>query len=304
MDLTPSSIEHSDLSPVKVRWTVDQSTDLSVQEVRLLGDGFDFVTYLINGQWVFRFPLRWEVSDTFLRERKLLQQLSLSVSTPQYSYWVERPVGFPMPVGAYQLISGQSMEILVPEDHEVPDLARQIGEVLVELHSLEIESLAERSDTVHDPVAEAWVYIVQLEDLSDGEEDACLDFVRQHQRNRNDVESVTIHGDLGVEHIITNKGGVVQGIIDWSNCRRGNRFSDFVGLWGWGGDEFVMQVLEHYHARPRARDWAMIRTEGLLYCLMRGSLAVRREDWTQELWFKRLRNRLAEVAGTNALAEP
>ena len=102
----------SELSQVKVRSIVQENTDITVKHVRLLGKGFDFTSYLVNGEWVFRFPHEWSIADTLIRERDLLTRLSLPTRTPRFEQWKDRPVGYPMPIAGYKLICGTSLERL------------------------------------------------------------------------------------------------------------------------------------------------------------------------------------------------
>ena len=299
--------EGYELTPVKVRSIVKQSTGLNVANVSLLGEGNDFVSYLINEAWVFRFPKTWEHADTLLSERKTLSALKLSTRVPVIDYWETRPVGFPMPIAGYQLICGESLESLLPSSCATDSLAKELALILSELHQHTIPHRKTRTNAIDLWLADFERDVVQsLPQSLPFDIDAVRVYLSQYQIPDQPLEGdlVSIHGDLGVEHIITERGLRIEGIIDWSNATTGDRFHDFVGLWGWGGDDFVLKVLSHYDLRPSSRDWATIRVMGLMYCIGRYQhfATCNRELYTIAL--ERVCSRVDEVSGGCPYNEP
>ncbi len=296
-----------DLTIVKAKWIVQESTDLEVAKASHLGEGDDFVSYLINDEWVFRFPKSWANADTLMLEREFLRTLAVPVRIPRFKYWETKPTGYPVPIAGYRIIRGDVLEKLQPESCSVDSLAVEIADVLGELHKHRPTSVPNQSDRTG--------YWLQrfgddlwfgLDELSREEREEAQAFLNQSRYDSNLASNdvVVIHGDLGIEHIITDGGQHLSGIIDWSNSCLGNRFYDFVGLWGWGGDEFVVKSLGQYSAIPDPSEWALIRSVGLMYCIGRYKLACARNRTTSFACRTRLRKRIEEVAGTNLYAEP
>lgn len=296
-----------DLTSVKARWIVQESTDIDVVEATHLGAGNDFVSYLINGEWVFRFPKSWANADTLLNERKFLETLSIPTRTPRFKYWQTRPIGYPVPIAGYRVIQGDTLESLQPESCAVDVLSVELAEVLRELHQHSkclVPSQANRTGLLLlQPSEDIWF---GLDAITNEERNAAQSFLYQYRNEpgQTELELSFIHGDLGVEHIIADQESRLQGIIDWGNASQGNRFRDFIGLWGWGGDKFVVETLRHYDALPRASEWALIRAWGLIYCIGRYRRACLSESTVEVAILARLRRRIDEVAGTDLYAEP
>ncbi|MCY4143299.1 MAG: aminoglycoside phosphotransferase family protein [Gammaproteobacteria bacterium] len=296
-----------DLTLVKAKWIVQESTDLEVVKASLLGEGNDFVSYLINDEWVFRFPKSWANADKLLHEREFLKALTIPVRTPRFKYWETNPSGYPVPVAGYRIIRGDILESLQPESCDAASLAIEIADVLGVLHGHRTKSVpnqSERTDYwLQQSNDDLWI---GLDEFSREEIEEAQAFLNQYRNDSNQASKdvVVIHGDLGVEHIITDGARHLRGIIDWSNSCLGNRFFDFIGLWGWGGDEFVVESLCHYGAMPDSSEWALIRSWGLIYCIGRYKLAHARNRTTNIATRTRLRKRIEEVAGTRLYAEP
>lgn len=296
-----------DLTSVKARWIVQESTDLDVVEATHLGAGNDFASYLINGEWVFRFPKSWANADTLLNERKFLESLSIPTRTPRFKYWETRPIGYPVPIAGYRVIQGNTLECLQPESCAVDALAVELAEVLGALHqhgACLVPIQASQTDSLlQQPSEDIWF---GLDEICNEEREAAQAFLNQYRNEprQTEIESSFIHGDLGVEHIIADQESGLRGIIDWGNASHGNRFRDFIGLWGWGGDKFVEETLRYYDALPQANEWALIRAWGLIYCIGRYRHACLSGSTVEVVTLARLRRRIEEVAGTDLYAEP
>ena len=263
-----------------------------------MGAGFDFETYLVNDEWVFRFPKTPSVADALVNENHLLIDLSLPTTTPVYEHWLSRPIGYTLPVAAYKIIRGDCMESLETDSCDTAQLAEDIGKTLQSLHGTCVD-YKNHTANLDDFLSREAVRNLDLATvgLTAREESIAVQFVERYRSNKKKLPSTRIHGDLGVEHIITRASRYVVGVIDWSNATFGNRFKDFVGLWGWGGDHFVQEVLSHYHERPKQSDWGFIRIHGLMYCLHRLKQAVSCNHNYSSILRNRLRKRIRETRG-------
>ena len=77
-----------------------------------------------------------------------------------------------------------------------------------------------------------------------------------------------IHNDLGDEHILIDPQlHTVSGVIDWGDIALGDPAKDFSGLWTYGGDEFVHQVLAMYRGKIDPGFWDRVRYRGLWHAI-------------------------------------
>lgn len=270
------------------------------ESVSLLGAGFDFQTFLVNDEWVFRFPNTPSEADALLTESELLNNLSLPTTTPVFEYWFDKPTGYTMPIAGYRLIRGESMESLDSGSCDATQLARDLGCTLRSLHGMDIDDKKSSPSLNGHPLPElSGTRDFDSVGLTTEEASNLAQFVGCYSPRKNQATCARIHGDLGVEHVITNEGRQVKGVIDWANASVGNRFRDFIGLWGWGGDNFVIQVLSNYDRYPQSYDWEFIRVHGLLYCLHRLKLAAANNLEHLSKLRARLRERIHETTGMN-----
>lgn len=297
MNRCGSAILRVELTPTKVRRIVQENTEISINAVSMLGAGFDFQTYLVNDEWVFRFPNTPAEADALMNENKVLNKLALPTATPVYEHWLSKPTGYPMPVAAYRVIRGESMESLDPESCDTTQLAKDIGITLKTLHGSVAGYDRCTVNLNHCSSTDYWENIdCGAVGLTVVEQSALSEIIARYRyNNKEETHSTPIHGDLGVEHIITNTSGRLVGIIDWSNASYGNRFKDFIGLWGWGGDQFVTRVLSSYDDSPNRYHWRYIRIKGLLYCLHRLKLAVSSGRTDTTILRNRFRMRIRET---------
>ncbi|MCY3885834.1 MAG: aminoglycoside phosphotransferase family protein [Gammaproteobacteria bacterium] len=287
-----------ELTPTKVQSVVQENTELSIETISRLGTGFDFDTFLVNDEWVFRFPMTTSAADAMYEEHTVLNGLSLPTAIPDFEHWLDRPFGYPLPVSAYRLIRGLTLESLEFDSFEWSQLAADLGNTLQSLHVAGDDRtfFVEFSSDYLSPEFEELVECDVI-GLTANEKSSVNQFVRNCHHYKTKSLSARIHGDLGVEHIITNGQRQLVGLIDWSNTAYGNKFKDFVGLWGWGGDKFTAQVLSNYEESPRKYDWQYIRVNGLMYCFHRLKYVAASRQQDLSILRNRLRKRIAETSG-------
>ncbi len=81
--------------------------ELPVRDVAFLGAGLDSDAYLVNDEWVFRFPKREAVARALNREVALLSKLAgrLPVATPRFAH-IGHQTGSGLLFAGYRLIRG------------------------------------------------------------------------------------------------------------------------------------------------------------------------------------------------------
>lgn len=266
------------LSLTKVARIVEDNAKLHVSSVKKLGEGLDFQTFLVNDNWVFRFPKRYSDKYDPISEQLLLRRLELSVAVPKIDFVWHHPFGYPEVISGHRFLRGTALERFRSDEVDQLLLAHQLATVLTELHNVDGNGVNSNSDQLS--TLRGWSEDLdqlrsRLENkmFSKSVQTAIISYVDKYRFDLKDSEEVLIHGDLGADHILLNEQRDLSGIIDWSNHTIGTRFRDFAGLWRWGGDAFCAQVLSHYPIKPSLAELAFFRVLGLISCIARENLS-------------------------------
>ena len=257
-----------ELDAEQVRQVISRNTELIVSTVRFLGAGWDFYNWLINDEWVFRFPKRHSDIDTLVHEKRFLERVTLNVQVPRFDYWVERPIGFHKPFAGYACLPGTQLLEYSSDSVNLPALGKSIGETLTELHQQSLTALR----VPVDPIS---LFYDEFDDMVDRvraefgpvEISQIQHALKAYRPRDRTGHQVSAHNDLGVEHLLVHDEANLAGVIDWADAATANGFVDFAGIWGWGGDPALRSVLSHYYVEPTHEDLGQIRIHGLCYGL-------------------------------------
>ena len=109
---------------------------LEIETLTALGEGWNSSAFLVNEQWVFRFPKRKDVEEHLNRELNLLPQLAgiLPVAVPQFSFTARTPLSFPFSYAGYRKMEGLFAWDIPDERLDQASVARSFAEVLTTLH--------------------------------------------------------------------------------------------------------------------------------------------------------------------------
>jgi aminoglycoside phosphotransferase (APT) family kinase protein len=244
--------------------------DLSIEQCRLLGEGWDSVAVEVGQRLIFRFPKRPDVEPQYLLERRLLPALAgaLPLPIPDIAYFWPGGPAYPHPLIGHRLIAGLPLagEHLTTE--RVDDIARQLGQFLAALHQFPIEQAAQLGL----PTGDRASWRRRYEDLYAQIQRQVLPLLAPaiHARvaaewqaflnDRTAWRSALIHHDLAGEHILYDpQRGTISGIIDWGDLAIGDPAIDFTGLLDAYGEEFVERVLACYPGQVGAGFRARMR---------------------------------------------
>ena len=269
-----------------------EDTDLELETVSYLGEGWDFFNWLINGKWVFRFPKRHSDIDTLVQEKRILEALDIPLTHPVFEYWVGRPKHFHKPYAGYRFIVGEELIRYDEYDIDKKSLGQALGETLAQLHSQELTPKRVPVDPfmlwkpeLNELLADT------LPELKAVEREVVQESYKRYEPRQRPHGQVTTHNDLSSNHILVNDQKQVCAIIDWADTATANRYVDFSGLWMWGGNEALVHTLDHYPVEPTAADLAQIRIYGLCYALEQISCGLKTDDdWavqTAKKWIGR-----------------
>ncbi|MCS5709850.1 phosphotransferase [Candidatus Berkiella aquae] len=219
-----------------VRHLLKEQFALTVENFSILGEGFDNSAFLINNEWVFRFPHRKEAYHPMLNEIMLLPYFKkhLSFALPDLTYIGQATSEYPYPFAGYRQLSGQFLcqaQRPFVKDHH---FASSLGQWLKELHQLPIlsehESKLEGDQGWRLDITGRIAKIADtLEQYGDYFLAAGLDATQINECMHSfehlhifDSQKVYLHGDLYAKHIMVTQEGKPLGLIDWGDTHIGH----------------------------------------------------------------------------------
>ncbi len=233
------------ITPDLVQDLLNSQLSMDIQHIQLLGEGFDNTAFLINNEFVFRFPHRIEAHSCMENEIALLPYLS-----DKLSFHLSAPtlIGipsseYPYPFAGYKLLSGKPLSEFQAPLVDNSDFAKTLGAWLRELHTLPVLkehieklkgehdwrlSFANRQQRVTECVTKYADYFKNngfdcqmLLHIMDSFKD-----VDMHSSKK-----CYLHGDLYSKHILLNQAGMPVGLIDWGDVHIGHSAIDIaVGI--------------------------------------------------------------------------
>jgi len=252
----------------------DLAGELAVAHVEPLGEGWDFSTFLVDDEWVFRFPKRRQAARQLARERKLLAALAPAfadqpIAIPSYRFSVTTSTGFPLAYVGYRFLRGVPLLECDLDAIDGAAVGAQLGEFLARL---ERAAPAPRPRIYHDPFPSDWFEFRR--ELSDAKASlpehlaAACERLLATTPKRDENPPLFQHCDLGAEHILVDPAdGRIAAVIDWGDAGWGNPVADLVGLWTWGGDGAVQAALPTWGHRLSPDDWIRLRSWGAAYAI-------------------------------------
>lgn len=234
-----------------------QFPNFIARSVEYLHEGRDNAAFLVNGQWIFRFPKRHERQSWIESEIDALRWLGskrLPIQVPDPVYLGQPSSLYPCSFMGYSMIEGVPGDRIAASAVNRQENARRFGELFTIVHSLDVcEAEPLGIDSFEWPLEDALAEAVSMrETVYDALPEALKPVCRPFLEGSCEVPRVSrgrrclVHGDLADEHVLFDKHGGVSGVIDWGDCGICDPATDFAGLYAWIGEDFVRDVLVYY----------------------------------------------------------
>ncbi len=216
----------------------EQFPEVEARSLRLLGQGWDNTVWLVDEQWVFRFPRRQMVIPGFENEMSYLPILAplLPLSIPQPTFLGRTTEAFAWPFYGAPFLAGRELAEANLGDEQRTALGRPLGEFLRALHSLELDA-----DLSVDPVRRADMSfrvpktrdrLSELESLELWSAPSVAHDVIDDAAGLSPPEPKSVvHGDLHLRHLLVDEGGAPAAVIDWIDLSRNEPGVDLVLYW-------------------------------------------------------------------------
>lgn len=211
--------------------------DLTVKNIKPLGQGWDNVAYLINDQFVFRFPQRELAVKTIKNECLLLPLINstLDCHTPKIIYAGKPSENYPWPFMGYALLEGKTACHVTLTDAQRLAIAPDIFHAITQLHKLTIPEAIQNQ------------FIGEGRGLVDTQErrtrnidllkkvaaithhsalNTLITFVENFPHLTRDTKKVLVHGDFYIRHVLVNDHKKFAGIIDWGDTHFNESYMD------------------------------------------------------------------------------
>jgi aminoglycoside phosphotransferase (APT) family kinase protein len=215
------------------RLLAEQFPELRAAELRLAGEGWDNTAWLVDGEWLFRFPRREIALDGVRRELAVLPRLAplLPLPVPRPLFVGEPGDAFPWPFFGGPVVPGRELAEADLDDEARAALAPSLGRFLRALHAaeLEVELPVDPLGRADMPfrVARARERLAELGRAPDGTDDVLEAAVALPPPER----LALVHGDLHLRHVFV-QAGRLSGVIDWGDVCRADPAIDLVLVWG------------------------------------------------------------------------
>jgi aminoglycoside phosphotransferase (APT) family kinase protein len=277
------------IDPELAKRLVESQFDLTVSSISLLGEGWDNLAYLVNSEYVFRFPRREMGVASMQNELLILPYLADKLTFPSsIPTFVGKPTdAYPAPFSGYSMLAGKPLSDTPPKFVESLLFAKQLAQWLRELHAVSVLA-SHRAQIKGD---QSWRVNVghrietskeRLVKYAACFEQSGLDVTDLKSRldafdgSHFDLQRCYVHGDLYSRHLIVDSKTMLAGLIDWGDVHLGHPVMDLsIGHTIFSDEALEVfystygTVTEEYKALCRLR--ALTHSIALLpYCFERG----------------------------------
>ncbi|MBM7573037.1 phosphotransferase [Aquibacillus albus] len=209
-----------------------QFPELKPININVMGKGFDNATFLVNNQYVFRFPVRKKASKLIEIENRLLPIVSelVPVTIPLPRYFGKTNGDYPWSFGGYKILKGNNPTSLTPNQRflSVEVLAQflrtlhcfpiQDAEKLVPYDQMDRMNIEKRKQMLESQIEKAKQFGFIQGKIASQLEEIFLNI----DNPTDSIPKTLVHGDLHFRNLLVNKSGKITSVIDWGDSHIGH----------------------------------------------------------------------------------
>jgi aminoglycoside phosphotransferase (APT) family kinase protein len=252
------------------RLIAEQFPEVELASIRMLGEGWDNIVWLVDERWAFRFPRRAIAIPGVERELAVLPRIAprLPLAVPAPVFAGRPALGYPWPFFGAELLPGTEAGDAALSDAARCRMAPALGAFVRALHALEPGELPidpnERADMVkRAAMTEDWMG--KLERAGLWRAPASVAALLTAARALPPPTAIVLaHGDLHFRHLLVDPGGALVGVIDWGDVCRADPSIDLSLLWSLFPPECRSAFLDAYGPVDDAQ---LLRARVLALCL-------------------------------------
>jgi aminoglycoside phosphotransferase (APT) family kinase protein len=240
-----------------VRCIVESFSELVIQSICLLGEGWDNKVFLINDSIVFRFPRKKSTAILLEQENQVLQKLEVKQLLIPRPIYIGKPTSdYPYTFHGYHLIAGENAYCSQLTELERIASLPALANFIRQLHSIDADAAlamgAERQsldrtegNKIVDVLTERVMKIIDRQVVSIDMTCFKDEMTIAQTINLDNYPKCLVHGDLDVRHLIF-KDKKLFGIIDWGMVGINNKAIDLSLIWGFYSAEQHQQFFDCY----------------------------------------------------------
>ncbi len=248
------------------RVLAEQFPELELGSLRLVGEGWDNSVWLVDEQWIFRFPRRELAVPPVERQVALLPLLGplLPLAVPQPVFVGAPSEDFRWPFFGTPHLPGREIAGAAPDDEARARAARPLAGFLRALHAPELLELEGADALPVDPnrradmpfrVERTRTRVAELRELGLWDAPRELEELFEAALALPPPSVlVVVHGDLHLRHLLIAGDGTPAAVIDWDDLARAEPAIDLLLYWSYLPPA----------ARPEFRDAYPVSDEQLL----------------------------------------
>ena len=220
-----------------------QCPALEPETLELMGAGWDNTAYLVNGEWVFRFPRRTIAAPLLEAEGRVLPALAprLPFPIPRPEWFGHPEAGYPWPFLGYRRLAGQVASDAGLDDAARAALAQPLARFLRALHDVpraEAEGWGAPADAfgrldggrLERMVRPALADLIARGTIDDAA--PWLDILEVGLAALPlDSSLVLVHGDFYSRHVLVDDERRLAGVIDFGDLHIGHPAVDLSVVW-------------------------------------------------------------------------
>jgi aminoglycoside 2''-phosphotransferase len=232
-------------------------TPVPAHDVTDLGRGTDSVAYLVDGEWVFRFPAVDNARRTLRREVALLPRLdpALPLAIPAFEHVGRRDDGELLFVG-YRVLPGVPLTpklFAALPDREQREALESLASFLQALHAFPVDA-ARRAGVAHERVSGGYhpgqrdLPCSLAAHLSAGEVARLQAEFAAYEADYEPrgVPPALLHCDLKPEHVLYDRAaGRITGVLDWGDVSLGDPDFDLAVVGIFFDEDFLARLMAH-----------------------------------------------------------
>lgn len=234
---------------------IKEKFDITVKDIIFKGEGYDSKSYLINGEYLFKFAKHNDARNSYKREKRLLNYLKdnfkSNIKIPRIEYYDESGIM------GYKIIKGT---FLTKDVYESLDslkrekLAKDLALFLKSLHSLETSHLSEyKISSLDSYKSDLELLRKKIFSKLTNKEQKYIEYTINTIINNKELFNVRkclCHNDLSANHILLDDNNELCGIIDFGDACITEDYRDFMYLLEDSDEEigniFGEKVLDKY----------------------------------------------------------
>ena len=220
-----------------------QFPQLGPARLELLGEGWDNTAFLVNGNFVFRFPRRQIAVRQLENEVQFLPQIAsrLPLPIPKHEFHGQPSPEFPWPFAGYPLLLGLTASAANLDEAKRLEAAKPLAGFLLALHSLPADQMAHlgASEDAFGRLELTRRAFRMRERLDNAIENELITNPKPLIHLLDTAEdpllpepTSLVHGDFYATHLLVDTQCRLSGVIDWGDIHLGHPAVDLAIMFG------------------------------------------------------------------------